>query len=180
MLGKLFLMVLLMIFIASCSPELVPVPQASPVATDTAAAPQQASPLPTADVNSTPVSSEDTPMPTTPGSNPLEPLPGEENLSRGKVFIDNAEIATLESNPPQFRVHLTGNLPTPCHHLRAQVSPPDAQNQIQVEVYSLYDPKQFCTAVLQPFDSTIPLGNIPSGKFSVFVNGEKIGELIAP
>jgi hypothetical protein len=155
MLPKLSFLFLFPLLFAACSPELVPLPQSSPAATSPAASP-------------------------TAIADPLTPLPGEEKLSRGEVFINLAEIVTLESNPPQFRIHIAGNLPTPCHHLRAQVASEDAQNQILVQVYSLYDPNQSCTTLLQPFDTSIPLGNLPAGHYSVLVNGKKIGELITP
>jgi hypothetical protein len=49
-------------------------------------------------------------MAVVPGSNPLVPLPNEKDLTRGNVYIDQAEIMTLESFPPQFRIHITGKL----------------------------------------------------------------------
>lgn len=37
----------------------------------------------------------------------------------------------------------TGGLPTPCNQLRAAVSPPDADNKIMVDVYSVSDPEKY-------------------------------------
>jgi hypothetical protein len=109
-------------------------------------------------------------------SSPLDPLPNEDQMVRGNVFIDSSEVLILKSNPLQFEVHLTGDLPTPCHKLRARVSGPDEQNRINIEVYSLTAPDAICTQVLQPFDSTIPLGSFSNGQYSVMINGKEAGQ----
>lgn len=108
---------------------------------------------------------------------PWEPQPGDENLARGEAFIDQAEIVTLESFPPQFRLKLSGTLPTPCHQLRVVVSEPDAQERIDVEVYSVVDPNQACIQVVEPFEANIPIGSFTSGEYTVLVNGEQVGEI---
>jgi hypothetical protein len=81
-----------------------------------------------------------------------------------------------ESYPPQITLSLQGNLPTPCHNLRAKISEPDAENKINVEVYTVVDPNMMCTQVLKPFQETVELGTFPNGHYSVFVNGELVGE----
>jgi len=107
------------------------------------------------------------------------PAKGDEAMQRGEVFIDTQEILILESFPLQFQLQVTGSLPTPCHELRAVVEEPDDQNQIRVDMYSLVDPDTVCAQVLEPFDVSLSLGSYPSGTYSVFVNGEKIGEITA-
>ena len=107
---------------------------------------------------------------------PLEPIPGEEKMIRGKAFIQESELLVLESYPLQIVLGLKGNLPTPCHYLRAEVSEPDDQNRIFVEVYSLIEPDVICVQVLQDFDSRIDLGSYPDGSYTVWVNGEQVGE----
>lgn len=110
---------------------------------------------------------------------PWQPAPSDKNLERGEVFLQSTDIRTLESLPPQFMLSLKGSLPTPCHQLRVQVSPPDAQNEIQVEVYSLVDPQEICIQMLQDFEVNIPLGSFASGRYQVVVNGEQVGEISA-
>src|SRR5919108_409153 len=101
-----------------------------------------------------------TPMPQDPNAasaappNPYAPVRGDEALQRGEVHIASQEILILESFPPQFRLHVTGSLPTPCHQLRAVVNEPDEQNQIHVEIYSLVDPNTVCIQVLEPFEAS--------------------------
>ena len=114
-----------------------------------------------------------------PSPAPWEPAPGDENLSRGEAFVEEMDILVLESFPPQFVLNLAGSLPTPCHQLRVEVSEPDEQDRIQVEVYSLIDPNEVCIQVLEPFEANINLGSFESGTYSVWVNGQQAGE-IAP
>lgn len=105
-----------------------------------------------------------------------QPQQGDDQLKTGNVYIDSSEILTLESFPLQFTLHMKGSLPTPCHKLRVAVQPPDDQNKILVEVYSLVDPDKMCTQVLEPFEINIPLGSYPAGKYTILVNGEVIAE----
>jgi hypothetical protein len=127
----------------------------------------------------TPVSSDGSITPN-PYPDPLQPIAGEDTMLRGNVFIDTSDILTLESMPPQYTLHIVGNLPTSCHKLRASLSQPDEQNQVKVEVYSLVNPDEVCAQVLSPFATNIPLGSYETGKYLVFINGEKIGEIEAP
>lgn len=108
---------------------------------------------------------------------PIKLLPEDNQMIRGNVFLDGKDLLVLESFPPQFVLHLTGTLPTPCHQLQAEVSGPDEQKDIKVEVYSITDPGKMCIQVLHPFEKDIPLGSFTSGRYSVLVNGEKVGEI---
>ncbi len=108
---------------------------------------------------------------------PLDPIPGEEKMVRGGVFIDSADVLLLESFPVQVTLKITGNLPTPCHTLRAKVSEPNENREIHVELYSLTDPGAICIQVLQPFETTIPLGSYESGEYTIYVNREEVGKV---
>ena len=116
-------------------------------------------------------------MPTDqPPVNSLAPQPGDENLVRGEIFLQEASLVIRESFPPQVSLTLRGDLPTPCHILRAILNPPDGENKIIVEAYSVVDPDRICTQVLQPFEESLDLGTYPSGHYTVWVNGEMAGE----
>ena len=125
------------------------------------------------------------PTPTQPTSeippSSYEPQPGDEKLSPGEVFLelDKSSLLIMESYPIQVNAILNGNLPDPCHQLRVVVATADAENRINLKVYSLVDPAQTCLAVLQPFTATIPLGSYADGKYSVYVNDELLGEFEA-
>jgi hypothetical protein len=134
---------------------------------------------------SQPTLEPDTPVTSPPGNNlttdeasinPFIPQPGDEDLTRGNVYLDEASLVIRESFPPQISLSLSGNLPTPCNRLRVSVSAPDDENKIMVDVYSLSDPNQVCTQVLEPFEESIDLGTFPTGHYTVLVNGEIAGE----
>ncbi len=124
-----------------------------------------------------PVSS-DTPHTNEPQANYL-PQPADSLLTRGEAYIDSSDLLTMESYPLQFMLNIKGNLPTPCHQLRALVNPPDAENKILVEVYSVSDPNAICVQALSPFEVNIPLGSFAAGKYVLFVNGNQVAEFDA-
>ena len=104
------------------------------------------------------------------------PQPEDVNLSRESIFIDEMGLLIRESYPPQISLNISGNLPTPCHALRAVIHEPDAENKISVEAYTVVDSNMMCTQVLKPFTQSIDLGTFPSGHYTVWVNGEAAGE----
>lgn len=101
-------------------------------------------------------------------------------MDRGQVFVDETQLLVMESFPPQYLLQVSGSLPTPCHSVRASISEPDAQNQINVEVFSLVDPNLTCVQVLEPFQTGINLGSLPQGSYTVLLNGEQVAEIEAP
>jgi hypothetical protein len=133
-------------------------------------------PLPDTPVNSGPPRPGD---PVSPKIDDTIPRPADKALYRGTVYLNSIDLLTLESYPLQFSLALTGNLPTPCNHLRVAVSPPDAKNKIAVNVYSVADPNAVCIQMLEPFDVNIPLGSFPSGHYTLWVNREQVAEFDA-
>jgi hypothetical protein len=111
-----------------------------------------------------------------PPVNPLAPKPEDIKLTRGNVFINEFGLLIRESFPPQVSLSFSGDLPTPCHELRAVINPPDADNKIIVDAYSVVDPDMVCTQVLKPFEESISIGTYPTGHYSVWINGEMAGE----
>ncbi len=108
--------------------------------------------------------------------NDYAPHPDDSGLTRGQAFLDSSDLLTMESYPLQFSLALKGNLPTPCHKLRVAINPPDADNKVIVDVYSVADPTAVCIQVLEPFEVSIPLGSYPSGHYALSVNGKQIAE----
>ena len=108
--------------------------------------------------------------------NPYLPKPGDDNFTRGNVFIHQMELIIRESYPPQISLNLAGDLPTPCHQLRVDVADPTSENKVNIEAYTLVNPDMMCTQVIKPFEESIDLGTFPSGHYSVYVNGELAGE----
>jgi hypothetical protein len=103
-----------------------------------------------------------------------EPVPGDEAMDRGQVFLDlqASDLLILESYPIQAVLVLRGDLPTSCHEFRAVVSAPDQENRILVEAYSVVAKDQICTQTLQPFEVRISLGSFAGAKYSVWINGK--------
>jgi hypothetical protein len=95
------------------------------------------------------------------------------------VFIEESGIIIRESYPPQISLTLSGNLPNPCHELRAEIGTPDADNRMDVDVYTVVDPNVMCTEVLKPFTESMDLGTFPTGHYTVWVNSELVGEFDA-
>jgi hypothetical protein len=114
-------------------------------------------------------------MPTN-NPDPFAPLPGDANLTRGNVFIQETSLVIRESYPPQIALALKGELPTPCNQLRVQINPPDSTNKIGIDVYSVVNPDMMCTQVIKPFEENVELGTFPTGHYSVYVNEELVGE----
>jgi hypothetical protein len=109
-----------------------------------------------------------------------EPQPNDAKLQRDTVLlnIESSTIFTQPSDPNQVFVMLNGTLPDPCHELRVVVTPPDASNTINLDVYSVVDTSVACIMVIEPFSATIPLGSYTSGEYIVRVNGEELGTFV--
>ena len=116
-------------------------------------------------------------MPTNePSADPFAPQTGDADLTRGNIYIDEASLVIRESFPPQISLSLSGELPTPCNQMRVEINPPDSENKILVDVYSVIDPDKVCIQVLEPFEEQIDLGTFPTGHYTVWVNGELAGQ----
>jgi hypothetical protein len=115
-----------------------------------------------------PVSSDDPSAPQTGG---YLPQPGDSALQRENAYATFVDLLVMESYPLQFMLILKGDLPTPCNQLRVDVRPPDAENRIMVEVYSVIEPDIMCAQVIQPFEINVPLGSFPAGTYTIWVNG---------
>lgn len=106
-----------------------------------------------------------------------EPQPGDDSLTKDKVTIDGttSKVVVTASEPAQAKAVLTGTMSDPCHNLRAVVTPADANNTINIDVYSLFDSSSACVTKEEPFTASIPLGSYASGDYTVNVNGAKLG-----
>jgi len=113
----------------------------------------------------------------TPEVTPLiPPPPGSQGMMRGHAFPDVMELNVEPGTPAKVSLLIKGDLPTPCHILQLDMAAPDSENRIQIEVYSLVDPNKMCAQVLVPFEQELILGSFSGGKYSVWVNAQKVGE----
>jgi len=111
-----------------------------------------------------------------PSVQPVFPLPGDGQSQIDTVYIESSELLTLESFPLQFSLVLKGYLPDPCHRLNYSVNPPDENNKIFIEVYSIAVSSNACIQGLDPFETSIPLGSYPSDHYTIYINNKLIGE----
>lgn len=114
------------------------------------------------------------PIPPPPqGNNPYAPQPSDAGMMQSKIEIVSASVITTESMPPQVSVALADRLPTPCNDLRVNISRPNQENRILLEVYSVAPKDKPCTlmALATPQQVTIDLGSFPAGQYTVWVNG---------
>jgi len=110
----------------------------------------------------------------------LLPRASDSQLKQVTVYIDGSEILLMDDKPQQIKLHVWGNLPTPCNELRTLVQDTDDQNRIQVMVYAVTDPNVMCTQVITPFDVSFVIGEFSEGKYTVVLNGEEIGSVDLP
>ncbi len=160
--GKVLLFVLLLL--TACVPAIA---TGTPVANTVSTIPSETT------VTNLP---EETMSPNEPIENPFAPKPGDVKLTRGNVFIQEASLMIRESYPPQISLSLKGELPTPCNQLRVEFGQPTEDNDINVGIYSMVDPDLMCIQVTKPFEENVALGTFPSGHYSIYVNGELVGE----
>lgn len=106
------------------------------------------------------------------------PQPGDQNLERAGVELERVEVVKLNTLPSTYYLIIHGTVPTPCHEVRAVVAPPDGNNEIKVEVYSVYDPAEVCVQVVQPFSASVDIPSPPPGRYTVRVNDEFQGTLV--
>lgn len=104
----------------------------------------------------------------------------EVEMTRGGVFLESISLVSPETSTTQPKLLMQGYLPTPCNVFKADVTGPNEQGEIQIDAYSLAPVGEACLDVIQDFTSDVPLGPLPTGTYSVWVNGENVGDLVVP
>lgn len=110
--------------------------------------------------------------------NPYAPQPGDADLMAGDIKIDSSSVFLAESQPPQLMVNFAYFPPTPCYQLRVEASGPNEQNQINLKAYGVAEKDKPCTlmALATPLQASLNLGSLPKRHYTVFLNGDQIGE----
>ncbi len=130
---------------------------------------------PTPEATSTPA----IPQVITAEDNPYSPLPGDASLRLAGVVLDSINLVERSDlAPTRVELNLFGSLPSVCNQLRVEVSPPNEQYQIFVEVYSLINPNLSCDNVFQQFEDSVLLGQYSPGKYTVWINKGYIGDFV--
>lgn len=119
-----------------------------------------------------------TPSPTpAPIPNPYPAQPGDDSLQRGDVQIVSATLQGTGTPASPLSLVLEFRLPTPCYRLRLNLSAPDTQNRILLDLYALAPRDQACTlmALATPQQADLALGSFPAGHYTVWLNGQQVG-----
>jgi hypothetical protein len=111
--------------------------------------------------------------------NPFTAAFNDSTNTRAPVFISQIQTMQDENDTTKFSLNVGGDMPSPCHQIRASVSPPDPEGKIDVVLYSIVDPNTPCAQVLASFQVSIPLGSFPTGHYVIALNGEVIDEFNA-
>jgi hypothetical protein len=112
------------------------------------------------------------------GNNPYAPQAGDNNMLRGDIRIDSVSLDLLKSRPLQVMVNFAYFLPTPCYKLRVEVSQPDTQNRVNLSAYAVTEKDKACVlmAPATPLQGSLNLGSFSKGHYSVWLNGNKVGD----
>lgn len=97
---------------------------------------------------------------------------------REPVYIGQSEILAQLSAPPTITLIIQGDLPTACHEFHSEIEGPDADNRIDVIVYSTVNPTMRCAQVLMPFEESvaIPMDGHADGVYTIYLNDSPVGE----
>ncbi len=130
-------------------------------------------PAPTPEPTPTPIPARQI----TPAENPYAPLVEDANLQKAGVTLASVNLAErFDLAPRRVAIYFIGSMPSVCSVLRIDISPPDDERRIFVEVYSLADPTMSCDRVFQRFEAAILLGIYTDGRYTVWVNGGLVGD----
>ncbi|GAB1471972.1 hypothetical protein MASR2M66_28500 [Chloroflexota bacterium] len=130
-----------------------------------------------------------TPEPT-PTAQPPYRITPDENLFAPQLKDSGWQIAAVkltsvgfseryDFSPPRAVISFVGYIPSVCNELRIEISEPDREYNVFVEVYSLVNPDIQCDSVFQQFETNILLGTYSTGRYSVWVNGTLSGDFVS-
>jgi hypothetical protein len=116
----------------------------------------------------------------TPDENPYEPKLEDVGKQVASVTITSVDLAEIyDYSPPRTALGLIGYMPSVCNELRVEISPPDENFNVFVQVYSLVNPTIQCDNVFQQFEVRILLGTYSSGRYYIWVNDSLVGDFVS-
>ena len=112
--------------------------------------------------------------------NPYAPMPEDLGFRQTEVIVTSASLSErLDLAPIRANLNLLGSMPSSCNQLRVKIDPPNASFQIFIEVYSVVDPNLKCENVFQQFSGDILLGVYTPGRYTIWINGGLIGDMLS-
>ncbi len=116
----------------------------------------------------------------TPDENPFEPQL--EDVSRQVATVNITSVVFSEQyeySPPRAAIRFIGYIPSVCNELRIDISEPDEEFNVFIEVYSLINPDVQCDNVFQQFEASVLMGTYSPGRYYVWVNGALAGDFVS-
>jgi hypothetical protein len=114
----------------------------------------------------------------TPEENPYAPRLEDVSMRQDDVTLTSTTLSErFDLTPIRAELHVLGNMPSVCSELRIKVYQPNVQYQINIEVYSIANPKLNCENVFQQFETTLLLGEYSAGQYTVWVNDQFVGSV---
>jgi len=112
--------------------------------------------------------------------NPYAPKIEDVQMIRAGILLTAIQLSErTDLDPSRIQVNFLGSMPSVCNELRMEVNPPDAEYRIHIEAYSLTDPNLKCENVFQQFETDILLGVYSPGRYTIWVNGNFVGDFVS-
>ena len=116
----------------------------------------------------------------TPNENPFEPRLEDVGWQIASVTITSVDLSErYDFTPPRAVLGLVGFMPSVCNELRVEISPPDEEYNVFIEVYSLVNPDIQCDNVFQQFETGILFGTYSPGRYYVWINDTLVGDFVS-
>jgi len=116
----------------------------------------------------------------TPNENSFEPKLEDVSWQVATVNISSVVFSEqYEFTPPRAAIRFVGSMPSVCNELRIDISEPDEEYNVFIEVYSLVNPDVQCDNVFQQFEASVLMGAYSPGRYSVWVNGALAGDFVS-
>lgn len=110
---------------------------------------------------------------------PVDPANPEPQIVRSPVVLTDIDIQALGGGRLEFLVQ--GELPTPCHALRAEVGSGGPDGAIHLSFWAEVPIEDdICVTVTQPFERLMALDGLAAGTYSVVLDGKQISTIDLP
>jgi len=105
-----------------------------------------------------------------------------EDFDRQIIGVTITSVSLSEKydySPPRAMLNILGYMPSVCNELRVDISPPDENFRVFIEVYSLVNTNIKCDNVFQQFEANILFGYYSTGRYTVWVNNALVGDFVS-
>jgi hypothetical protein len=118
-----------------------------------------------------PTATSPAPYRITPDENIYAPRTEDLGKQTAGVTITSVSLAEkYEFSPPRAILNILGYMPSVCNELRIEISTPDENFRVFIEVYSLINTDINCDNVFQQFEANILMGKYSTGRYTIWIN----------